>query len=617
MKPDDTAAAPRFDDAESETLERVEQLLARHPYMRVDLEAGTHSARALEDVLSARLGLLHARGSFLDGSAVSVARKLSAWETRLAGIVASETASGETWLRYETTLRLHPDPTSRPSADAEGLDRLTSRWELRRNEVRGKEITRQRLRQNRAFFRHGAMLPLYWLRRGRVRKRVPPIVLRHRELRDTFSAIEQVGPLVDNFAFAGKAGLPIGLDVALADLAFLYMQLADELLDELAAVSGGPDAAGRIVRGLYRADTTKRPLEDLSLGHLRRAGIDPDAHTTKFGMTIATLFEVLDQLGVALDQDLARASADVVLATHSFLHHCFQTYLDEIELSERGARRRADHLPLRDSCWHFYRKNNLVMMLWLDLRARLLGLNPHDHTNAIRQWGYLLAAFQIFDDLKDVALDLGRQPSYALQIAANDYPEELDWIQRRFGAQRSPLTRDEVAEVSMFASRTVRQCMKWSRLIALAHFDNTLLYAWDQRWQRSWTRRSRSFNPVGAASRSRRVHVVDRLVRALVATRETMASNIEDEHLAYALDTAAYDGAWRIYVALFPNLRAIYRFATLRMWMSASEKAAVAKRLLRRHPRARVNALLDLANGDVDHEVTRDRLESFTKLIEV
>ena len=315
---------------------------------------------------------------------------------------------------------------------------------------------------------------------------------------------------------------------------------------------------------------------------------------------------------------LAGAAPDICHAAHLFLHHCFQTYLDEVELCEAAPQHRADRLPLRDTGWHFYRKNNMVMMLWLDLRARLLGLSPFDHAGVIRRWGYLLATFQIFDDLKDLALDLGKQPSYPLQIAATDFPAEIAWIERRFGTRRAPLTRDEVAEVNLRASRTVRQCMEWSRLIALAHFDNALAYAWDQRWRKSWTRRRRSFNPEGDSPMRVRAHAVDRLVRALIATHGAEArSAVDDAELAFALDASAYDGSWQIYLALFPNIRAMYRFATLRMWMTAEEKARAAKRLLRRYPRARASALLELSEGDVDHEVTRDGLEAFAKLIEV
>jgi hypothetical protein len=248
----------------------------------------------------------------------------------------------------------------------------------------------------------------------------------------------------------------------------------------------------------------------------------------------------------------------------------------------------------------------------------LLGLEPAKHVAAIRRGGYLLSAFQIFDDLKDIAIDLGKQPSYPLQIAANDFPAEFAWLEKRFRAGRLPVTRDDVPEVNLRASRTVQQCMRWSRLIALAHFDNTLLYAWDQRWRKSWTRRRNSFNPGGGATTRAQPHAVDRLVRALLAMRGTDPMPVvNDEQLAFALDATAYDGSWQIYLALFPNVRAMYRFATLRMWMTAEEKAQAARQLLRRYPRARANALVGLADADVDHQVTRDRLEAFSKLIEV
>ena len=476
----------------------------------------------------------------------------------------------------------------------------------------------QKLRQNADFIRHGATLPLYWARRRRVRKLVPSSVLENRALRETFFAIEQVGPIVDNFAFRGRAGIPRSIDVGLADLAFLYMQLADEFLDELAAAAGGSEAAGRIVRAHYDDDNRERPLTELTLLHLRDAGIDPEAHVTKFAMTLGELFVVLGAVASVVDRMLATSSDAVQHATRLFLHHCFHTFLDEVDLCERAPGGRSDLLPLEQTAWHFYRKNNLVMMLWLDLRARLLGIEPADHEAAIRSWGYLLAAFQIFDDLKDIALDLGKQPSYPLQIATHDYPRERAWIEHRFRSRRGPLSREEVPEVNLRASHTVRQCMDWSRLIALAHFDNALLYAWDQRWRKSWLRRRGSFNPEAPPRRSRQPHVVDRLVKALVALRGAEATEPVDEaELAFALDAAAYEGSWRIYLTLFPNLRAMYRFATLRMLMNASEKARAARKLLRRYPRERTNALLGLTEGDVDHQITRDRLEAFAELIEV
>lgn len=612
---------PRFTETELSTLRRIQGLLVRHPYVRVELGGSGPLATELEHVMSTRLALLHIEGGTDAGSEVGVLLgKLRDWETQLAHALTGAEPPDGARLRYETTLLLHPEPEieNKPAWVSAELARLTRMWERLRESRPARSILAEKARQNRDFFRHGAMLPLYWMRRRRIRKLLPNVVLSDPGLRETLFAIEQVGPIVDNFAFEGAAGAPLSTSVAVADLAFLYMQLADEFLDELAAAAGGHEVAGRIIRSVYRHDRFNRPLRDLSLGHLRTIGIEPSSHTTKFGITLSELFDVLEQLATTLDVQLSDASDSIVQAAHLFLHQCFQTYLDEVSLGARAPAHRADRMQLQDTAWHFYRKNNLVMMLWLDLRARLLGLQPARYAVAIRRWGYLLAAFQIFDDLKDIALDLGKQPSYPLQIAANDFPAEFDWIERRFGAQRMPLTRDEVPEVNLRASQTVRQCMQWSRLIALAHFDNALLYAWDQRWRKSWTRRRRSFNPVGDSAPRPRVPTVHRLVQALLAMRSNDASPVlDDTQLAFALDVAAYDGSRRIYLSLFPNVRAMYRFATLRMWMTAEEKARAARKLLRRHPPARTSGLVGLLDANVDHQITGDVLEAFSKLIEV
>ena len=616
MTPADAIPTPRFEEDEVAVLRRIEHVLRRHPYLRADLRASCAASRALEEVLSARLGLLHTEGvPAVDSVEAGVLEKLRRVEAKLA----ERTGPGPIRMRYETALLLHPEPNASSLLDAAGLRAgVTTQWEAWRKQRSRREVVIEKLEQNRDFFRHGAMLPLYWARRRRIRKLIPRSVLDHPALRETYFAIEQIGPLVDNFAFKGAAGLPLPSDVGLADIAFLYMQLADELLDELAAAAGGHDVVGRVVRSVYRDDTSERPLRGLTLDHIASAGVLPDAHVTKFGITLAALFSVLDDLAASMDRLLAGASKDISRATHLFLHHCFQTYLDEVELCQGAPERRADRLRFEEASWHFYRKNNMVMMLWLDLRARLLRVSPESQADVIRRWGYLLASFQIFDDLKDIALDLGKQPSYPLQIAANDFPSEFAWIESRFRARRAPVTRDEVAEVSLRASKTVQRCMQRSRLIALAHFDNALLYAWDQRWRKSWMRRRASFNPRGASSRSASGRTVDRFLHALAVTRRgDTSSALRDEDLAYALDASAYDGSWEIYLALFPNVRAMYRYATLRMWMTAGEKAKAARRLVRRHRRKRAGALLELADGDVDHQVAGDRLEARSELLEV
>ncbi|MGB5704821.1 MAG: hypothetical protein WBM48_18510, partial [Polyangiales bacterium] len=310
---------PRFSEEERATLRRVEGILARHPYMRADLGESTAVVVELEDVVSARLALLHTEGvkRGVDGA---LGRKLRAWEAQLAAAVASGPSSAQALMRYESTLLLHPEPDlgQTPAEISARRSSATAMWENARTHRSAKVVWAERLQQNRDFFRHGAMLPFYWVRRRRIRRLVPRSVLAHEALRATYFAIEQIGPLVDNFAFHGAAGVPRSTNVALADIAFLYMQLADEFLDGLAAAAGGHDIAGDVVRAVYRDDTSHRPLSDFSLGTLRQYGIDPSAHVTKFGLTLAGLFEQLDELAHTIDGLLAYADADVVHATHLF-----------------------------------------------------------------------------------------------------------------------------------------------------------------------------------------------------------------------------------------------------------------------------------------------------------
>ena len=74
-------------------------------------------------------------------------------------------------------------------------------------------------------------------------------------------------------------------------------------------------------------------------------------------------------------------------------------------------------------------------------------------------------------------------------------------------------------------------------------------------------------------------------MRALLSLRSADAPHgVDDSQLAFALDASAYEGSWQIYLALLPNVRAVYRFATLRMWMSAEATASANTSIARPLP---------------------------------
>ncbi|MGB5521129.1 MAG: hypothetical protein WBM96_01065, partial [Polyangiales bacterium] len=154
---------PSFEPHERLVLRRIEGVLARHPYMRVDLGSELSLAHELEGVLSARLALLHTEGP---SNAPALRAKLRVWEAQLGDAVRDELGSEEVRLRYETALLLHPEPEC---ADGDGrtaaeVARITRQWEELRGSRSLKSILAEKAAQSRDFFRHGAILPVYWLR---------------------------------------------------------------------------------------------------------------------------------------------------------------------------------------------------------------------------------------------------------------------------------------------------------------------------------------------------------------------------------------------------------------------------------------------------------------------
>ncbi|MEZ4286856.1 MAG: hypothetical protein R3A47_01630 [Polyangiales bacterium] len=340
---------------------------------------------------------------------------------------------------------------------------------------------REKIQQNRDFFRHGFSLPFYWMRRRTFRRRVPSQVFCHPELRETFFAIEQVGPIVDNFLFKGR--VPIAdLRTHIADVAFLYMQIADEFVDCLLQ-SGGEVRVRSLVARFFDADRDEIPLERVCSGDLLELGFEPASGSEKYGFRFDELIDLLSAL-----REVLRKQTPVQTELNAFFVHCFGTYLEELRLFDETPS--PDRLDPCVTATLFRSKTVDVMRRWLCLRAQLLGLDPTDYKIDIERWGYLLATFQIFDDLKDVGLDAGKQPNLALQLANWFYPNEYDAIVERVAKPPRPVDRDDVLFIDLHAPRTVMLCIAISRATAFRWFDPVLRYAWDQRWQKSWMQRA-------------------------------------------------------------------------------------------------------------------------------
>jgi hypothetical protein len=620
------------DSAAGALLERAAADVRARPYLFIDLSEGEARTKAksslapLEGLLTLRLWLLHhALHPWLVSPAEAEAARqlipaLRAEEAALLGRCRDEGLSPRAELLYATLLALHPVPPHAGGAPERGLGSdlasLVHRWEEAHRRPRAfGSVVAEKARQHALFYRAFAFAPAYLRRRQRIRALLPAIVAGHPVMRETFSAIEQLGPVLDNFVFAGRGRALRPRVIAIADLAFLYMQLADEVVDSILHAAG-PAATLSLVEKLYARESRERdlvPLANLDAAALESIGLYASLAVPKYATTLGGLLEALEALRRVMETciDALEASRREALrgSVRGFFHHCFATFLDELHLPRVCHQADLDRLPLAETQWHTYRKNNLVMMRWVALRMELLGLDPADRLPELRAWGYILASFQVFDDMKDVWVDLGKQPSYPLQIAATAFPDEYAALERAFPGERRGIDQDEAPWLALRVPKTVLTCIRLARLMALSHFDWFTFYVADYRWRRNWLLRARSFNlppvtPHGPLERPLRpaepmqtgVPVLD-AVFAVLADTQPLRGHLRgdpdgtDEYLAYVLDVVGYDHLGEVLRAALPDLRLAYRFLNLRMRMTSREKATLLRRLVRRHHRAAAEAL--------------------------
>lgn len=528
---------------------------------------------------------------------------------------------GDARLAYETSRYLDPPPpfTGAP-LDEPGpgaLADLVTRWEQvrERPEPLGAWLARK-AKQHLQFYRIGLAFPFYEARRRRVHRRLPSRVRDNPAMLETFTALEQLGPVLDNFVFDRGVSAAFRDDVAIADLVFLTMQLADELVDNLVKI-GGEDAVLRLIATHFDPAARERvfvPFEDLTPASLAEVGIDPDAAIPKYSARVRDLLDVLADLRAAMHAAIDRtdAASTTRAEVRAFFHHCFATFLDELELPRMTGGGRLDHLPRAEVAWHFHRKNDEVMTRWLALRAHLLGVDPRSMPDVLASWGRLLASFQIFDDLKDVAVDLGHQPNYPIAIAHRHHPAELAFLEGTFGTRELSIDRNDAMVLATRMPGTVRDCLRLGRLLALSSFDWFLEYVADYRWRRNWLVRPRSFHlapvtelPIERVALGRYegvidsgVPVVDAIFRYLAATERSLgAGELDDEALGFVLDVVGYDHGGAILLALLPRIPTVYRFLNLRMRMTGRERAEVLRLVIARHRDASERALVGLRHA--------------------
>lgn len=505
-------------------------------------------------------------------------------------------------LRAET-LRLlhpshpsHPSPSSAPRAHDNFIDSLSSihrRWQAASPGERFGAWLKRKAIQHLLFYRLFFFAFAYWLRRRRIHRLLPESIRRLPIALETFSAVEEMSPIVDNFLFRGRGKPARDLSVAISDLGFLYMQMADELVDSILQAIGAEAMRGLIARFDERDEFI--PLEGIDEDDLRSVGLSFGTKNEKYEASLGEMILALRELRELIDERarLERDEAETRRALRAFFHHCFSTFIDELSMID-GARISADcgldELPPTRTLFHFYRKNNLVMIRWLELRAGLRGIDPRALADELRAFGYLLSSFQIFDDLKDLSVDRHHQPNYAIGVAAAYFPEELEALDAHLAGARRPITRDEIPRLNLLMQKTVLSLLRLARVAGRISFSWLESYVTDLRWRRNWLSRAKNFNPESGAplSLEAELHLEDgapiaAIIPPLMERLEGLrAIANEDERLAYAFDLIAFDRRASLARAALPNLLLAYRIFHLSLFMPDREKAALLRRILTR-----------------------------------
>lgn len=557
-----------------------------------------------EAIESVRLYLLHL-GLSASGSGERHAaseRLIQSLDALLEGDESAETTTDSLESLRRGTLRLlHPSPFSAPSpnhsSEALWIAQLASihrRWDAHKSQFQLTKWLKQKAIQHLLFYRFFFTFFSYWIRRRRIHDLLPRSVRRLPVALETFSAVEEMSPVVDNFLFRGR-GKPLGdLSVALSDIGFLYMQMADELVDSILQ-SVGIEATQRLI-GRFEQRDEFIPLEGLGEEDLESVGLSFATPNAKYQTTLGEMIVALRELGALIDERtrLEANESAVRAALRTFFHHCFSTFIDELSMMESIKKGNEtpglDELPPTKTLFHFYRKNNLVMIRWLELRALLRGIDPRELADELRAFGYLLSSFQIFDDLKDLAVDRHHQPNYAIGVAANYFPEELAALDEHLLGSRRPITRDEIPRLNLRMKKTILSLLRLARIAGKISYSWLEAYVTDLRWRRNWLSRAKNFNPPGEKHLSLEAELglnegvsLPRLIEALARELDDLAPLAnEDERLGYAFDLIAFDRRNELARAALPNLLFAYRIHHLSLFISDREKAALLRKILSR-----------------------------------
>lgn len=325
------------------------------------------------------------------------------------------------------------------------------------------------------------------LRRGKLLKEM---------LDDPISAemwysIEYVSPIHNRFLFKLPYRRQLRGDTDIVDLVFFAMQTGDEYLD---GVVDDMREAGRLDE---LADTLKRNPKawEFTLDEKERIRVSEDLNqevgeeirqgiSHKYSKSYEQLYERLVLTIHDINYRLANKPDKVEKAEAicDYFNFCLSTAKDDIYFIHRYGK---TPVPLGYLRWHFHKKNNLVMIRWIELRALFLDLPLVDESGKY-EWGSFLHSAQLFDDLRDVKIDHGLQPNIIHSLAFYHYREEWDWFMKNQQELSVHLPLSQMLDVNFNMCRSVLHCMTFARAEGLKNMAWLTIKGAHLHWKWHW-----------------------------------------------------------------------------------------------------------------------------------
>lgn len=461
---------------------------------------------------------------------------------------------------------------------------------------KGKSFVESKLTEPWSFYfrllKYLVLTPIYRYKQTRIAlmliaKGIP------RPVRTTYSAIAQATDVFNNFLLDLPWFKQCSYDFAPTDLCALYIQLADEFIDNVKETICTESCIALLKKHwttVFGSDD-ELPFSRGINSLFEMENIDLRTIETKYGIQCDELLAIVHTLGEEIFHRVRRFDGPrkrrFIEKFRLTIEQAFSTFLEELYISRSGM---SQPTVDKDLLEHYERKTSSVLGAWLELRAINAGLTVEVKSKEIRQWSRLFFDFQIFDDLKDIRQDFGKQPNL-LHAISNSYPQEASWLVENIASLTVDGELHGTLKINLNMPQSVAHLKLVSHVNGNAYFSPFLKATQNYRWKKSWLSSYFSFQKKSNPVRVDKVdgpslYVTDGrplLNAALVALVSSITlyeqSKSEDLYFAHCLDILEYDDKGYIYRHC--SLRNIWYFLIFAPTMRLQQKGEMFCEVLR------------------------------------